>query len=316
MNQPKVCIVTLNWNGLEDTIECLESLKKITYLNYEVIVVDNGSEGNDTQVLEERFSDYIHLIKNDRNYGAYDGYNIGMKYALNNSSPDYLLLLDNDTVVDPEFLTEMVKVAEPDPVIFIAGAKIYYYDKPDRLQYIGGKIDLWRCVVNPLLTTAKRIFGREEFDRGQHDSIKEMEHMGFWCTLIRREGLESIGLFYGRPFNEYEYYADVDYFIRAREAGLKIVYTPKAKIWHKYRTANMLDGSHQYNGLRSRFRLMRQHATRWQYRYFLIYFFGVYFWLATAYYLIWLRRPRMLLGFYKGVRDGLFDSGLEKSLKD
>jgi len=311
MSQPKVSIITLNWNGLEDTIECLESLKKITYPNYEVIVVDNGSEGNDTQVLEERFSDYIHLIKNDRNYGAYDGYNIGMRYILNNSNPNYLLLLDNDTVVDPEFLTEMVKVAEADSAISMAGAKIYYYDEPDRLQYLGGEIDLWGGVFNPLSTIAKGIFGRKEFDRGQHDSIKEIEHMGFWCALIRRESLEIIGLFDERPFHEYAEYAEIDYFIRAKEAGLKIVYIPKAKVWHKYRTANRLDGSVQYNSLRSRFRLMRQHATKWQYRWFLIYFFGVYFWLATAYYLIWLRHPKMLLGFYKGVRDGLFHSGLE-----
>ena len=75
MNQPKVSIITLNWNGLEDTIECLESLKKITYPSYEVIVVDNGSEGNDVQVLEEKFGDYIHLIKNDRNYGGPGGHN-------------------------------------------------------------------------------------------------------------------------------------------------------------------------------------------------------------------------------------------------
>jgi len=100
MNQPKVCIITLNWNGLEDTIECLESLKKITYTNYEVIVVDNGSEGNDPQVLEERFGDYIHLIKNDRNYGFYGGANIGIRYALKNSYPDYLLLHEGIAVVD------------------------------------------------------------------------------------------------------------------------------------------------------------------------------------------------------------------------
>ena len=68
MTYPKVSIIILNWNGLEDTIECLESLKKITYPNYEVIMVDNGSKGNDTQVLEEKFGDYIHLIKNDKNY--------------------------------------------------------------------------------------------------------------------------------------------------------------------------------------------------------------------------------------------------------
>src|SRR4030065_2361956 len=90
MNQPKVSIITLNWNGLEDTTECLESLKKIAYTNYEVIVVDNGSEGNDAQVLEERCGDYIHLIKNDRNYGAGGGINIGMRYVLDNSNADYL----------------------------------------------------------------------------------------------------------------------------------------------------------------------------------------------------------------------------------
>ncbi|GAG89310.1 unnamed protein product, partial [marine sediment metagenome] len=112
MNQPKVSIITLNWDGLEYTIECLASLKKITYPNYEVIVVDNGSKGNDAQVLEEKFGDYIHIIKNDMNYGSRGGVNIGMRYFLNNSNSDYLLLLDNDTVVDPEFLTEMVKVAE------------------------------------------------------------------------------------------------------------------------------------------------------------------------------------------------------------
>ncbi len=315
MNQPKVCIITLNWNGLEDTIECLESLKKITYPAYEVIVVDNGSKGNDAQVLEERFGDYIHLIKIDRNYGYYNGANIGITYALNNSHPDYLLLLDNDTVVDPEFLAEMVKVAEADPAIGVAGAKIYYYDEPDRLQYLGGKIDLWKGAVSPLGIIRERILGKKEFDRGQHDSIKEVEHIAFWCALIRRESLESIGLFEGRHFHEYAEYAEIDYFIRVREAGFKIVYIPKARVWHKYRSANRLDGSVQYNSLRSRLRLMRQHATKWQYRFFLIYFFGVHFWLATAYYLIWLRHPRMLLSFYKGVRDGLFHSG-GKSLNE
>ncbi len=311
MNQPKVSIITLNWNGLEDTIECLESLKKITYSNYEVIVVDNGSKGNDAQVLEEKFGGYIHLIKNDRNYGFYGGANIGMRYALNNSYPDYLLLLDNDTVVDPEFLTEMVKVAEADPSIGMAGAKIYYYDEPDRLHYYGGKIDLWGMVANPFVLSIirERILGRKEFDRGQHDSIKETEWMVFWCALIRRESLESIGLFEGRPFHEYAQYAEIDYFIRAREAGIKTVYIPKAKVWHKARSEKKIDGLPQYHSLSSRFPFMRQHATRWQYRYFLIYFFGFYFWLATAYYLIWLRHPRMLLGFYKGVRDGLLHSG-------
>ena len=197
-----------------------------------------------------------------------------MRHVLNNSSSDYLLLLDNDTVVDPEFLAEMVKVAEADPVIGIAGAKIYYYDEPNRLQYLGGKIDLWGGVVNPLGIIRERTLGRKEFDKGQYDSIKEVEQIAFWCALFKRKSLESIGLFDERYFWGWE---NIDYFIRAKEADCKIVYVPKAKVWHKYRSANRLDGVLQYRSLRSRFRLMRQHTTKWQYRWFLIYFFCVHF---------------------------------------
>ena len=307
MNQPKVSIIILNWNGLEDTIECLESLKKITYPNYRVIVVDNGSERNDAQVLEDKFGGYIHLIKNDKNYGFGGGANIGIRYALNNSNPDYLLLLDNDTVVDPEFLTEMVKVAEADPAIGIAGAKIYYYDEPDRLRFVGDKIDLWKMDVALILTPIReRILRRKEIDRGQHDSVKEVEYITFWCALFKRRSVESIGLFDERDFLVWE---DIDYFIRAKKAGCKTVYVPKARVWHKFRSTNKVDGFLRYRSFRNLFRVMRQYATKWQYRFFLIQFFAVHFWLATAYYLIWHRRPRVLLSFYKGVKDGLFHSG-------
>jgi len=306
INQPKVSIITLNWNGLEDTTECLESLQRINYPNYEVIVVDNGSEGNDAQVLEERFGDYIHLIREDRNYGCAGGANIGMKYVLNNSNSDYLLLLDNDTVVDPDFLTEMVKVAEADPAILIAGAKIYYYDKPDRLQYLGGKIDLWKEITAVTSSIIReRILRRKDIDAGQHDSIKEVDHVCFWCALFRRRSPESIGLLDETHFHGFE---DVDYCLKVKKAGSKTVYVPKAKVWHKARSANKIDGFLQYHSLKSFFQLMRQHATRWQYLCFLVYLLSIHFWLATAYYLIWLRRPRMLLNFYKGVRNGLFHS--------
>ncbi len=305
MNQPKISIITLNYNGLKDTIECLESLKKINYPNYEVIVVDNGSGGNDAQVLEDRFGDYIHLIKNDQNYGRCGGTNIAIRYALSNPNPDYLLLLENDAVVDPEFLTEMVKVAETDPAIGRVGAKIYYYDEPDRLQFVSGKIDFWRGDVIGM-RGIERVLGRKKIDRGQYDSIKEVDYVVGWCALIKRKVVESIGMLDEKYFFSWE---DVDYSIRTKEAGYKTVYVPKAKVWHKWRTANRIDGFLQYHNPRNRFRFMKQYATRWQYLSFLIYFFVVHFWLATAYYLIWRRYPRALLSFYKGVRDGLFSSG-------
>jgi len=258
-------------------------------------------------VLEEKFGDYIHLIREDRNYGCAGGVNIGMKYVLNNSNSDYLLLLDNDTVVDPDFLTEMVKVAEADPAILIAGAKIYYYDEPERLQYLGGKIDLWKEITAVTSSIIReRILRRKDIDTGQHDSIKEVDHVCFWCALFRRKSPESIGLLDETHFHGFE---DVDYCLRVKEAGGKTVYVPKARVWHKSRSANKIDGFLQYHSLKSFFQLMRQHATRWQYLSFLVYLLGIHLWLATAYYLIWLRRPRMLLNFYKGVRNGLFHSG-------
>ena len=134
MIYPKVSIIILNWNGWKDTIECLESLQRLTYPNYHVIVVDNGSRGNDAEVLQEKFGDYISLIRNDKNYGYTGGNNIGIRHALNNSSPDYFLILNNDVAVAPDFLTEMVKVADNDAAIGIVGPKVYYYDFPNRIQ--------------------------------------------------------------------------------------------------------------------------------------------------------------------------------------
>jgi len=309
MNYPKVSIIILNWNGREDTIECLESLKKITYPNYEVIVVDNGSKGNDAQVLKERFGDYIHLIQNDKNYGFARGANIGMKYVLNNSAADYVLLLNNDTVVDPEFLTEMVRVAEADPAIGIVGAKIYYYDNPNQLQLVWGKIDLWRGELFPILKLVKVVTEKirgVELDKGQYDHTIEADWVTGCCFLNKEQVLKSIGLLDEGYFC---YGEEIDYCLRAKRAEYKIVYVPKAKVWHKgEQSSKQVSGFSRYFGERNRFRFMRKHATRWQYRSFLIYFFGFRFWLAAGYYLIHLHSLNVLAGFCRGVKDGLFNS--------
>ena len=160
---PKVCVIILNWNGLEDTIECLESLKKTTYPNYEVVVVDNGSKGNDAQVLEERFADRIHLVRNDRNYGYAGGNNIGIRYALTGSVPDYLLILNNDVVVAPDFLTEMVGAAAGDEQIGLVGPKTYVYGTSDRLELAWYEVDMRKGKATHVAS--------REIDRGQYESF-------------------------------------------------------------------------------------------------------------------------------------------------
>jgi hypothetical protein len=307
MDQPKVSIIMLNWNGLADTVECLESLKKITYPNYEVIVVDNASEGDDTKVLEEKFGGYIHLMKNDQNYGFCVANNRAIRYALEHARPDYFLLLNNDTVVDPAFLTEMVKTAEADPAVAVAGAKFYYYDDPNRLQSLWGKTNLWKgniAAIPLAMETGLFVRGHKEYDRGQYDALKEVSHVPFWCVLIRRTSMEAIGLLDERYFLGWD---EVDYATRTRKAGFKIAYVPAAKVWHKYRTAGAISGQVRRHGIKGLFHLARRHATRGQYCCLAAYVLTVHLALITGYYLVWQRRPDVLLEYYRGIRDGLLN---------
>ena len=301
---PIVAIIIVTWNGLEDTIECLESLKNVTYPDYNVIVVDNGSQDNDAGVLKERFGSYIHLIENARNDGFTGGVNVGMKYARDNSQADYILLLNNDTVVAPGFLTEMVKVADSDPTIGVTGAKIYCYDEPEQLQSVYCRVNLLtgQPIQTPLTIDGNIIY--KEIDRGQYNSIKEVEWVTGCCFLIKRVVMESIGLL---DEGFFYYWEETDYCFRARKAGYKTVYVPQAKVWHKGgRSVKKVWGRSRYYMERNRFIFMKRHATAWQYRLFLIYFFGIHIWLATGYFLIICHSLELVSNFYRGVRDGLF----------
>jgi GT2 family glycosyltransferase len=215
---PRVSIIILNWNGLEDTIECLESLKKINYPNYEVIVVDNGSQGDDVRVLRERYRDYIHIIRNEKNYGFAKGNNVGIRYALDKGA-DYVLLLNNDTVVAPDFLDEMVRVAQSDERIGIVCPKMYRYSQPEKVCFDGGvRIHLlWDTVTVGLRSDDERPVVDTEFAAGT-------------AILIRRKTLEQIGLLPEEYFFGVE---DVDYSLNALRNKFRIVVARRAVVWHK-----------------------------------------------------------------------------------
>ena len=293
---PKVSIIILNWNGLEDTVECLDSLKKITYPNYDIILVDNGSKGNDAEILREKFKDYIHIIENDKNYGFPEGCNIGMRYALKNSAPDYILLLNNDTTVAPDFLAEMVKIAESDPLIGIAGPKIYFYDAPNKIQSVGAEID-WRkgqlfCV------------GLNEIDTGQFDKIREVDWVSGCAFLIKRTTIEDIGLLDSAYFR---YVEEVDWCVRCKKSGYKVVFIPKAKIWHKGHFApDEMSSLSLYYMTRNRFLLMKKHARKSQFISFFIEFLFKKLLLPTIVAL--LRRHenlKTLSIYYRATYDGI-----------
>ena len=258
-SQPKVSIIILNWNGLEDTIECLESLKNITYPNYEVIVVDNGSQGNDAEVLAEKFKDYIRVIENDKNYGFPEGNNIAIRQGLKKGI-DYFFLLNNDTTIDPACLTELVKVGESDELIGILGPKIYYYDRPDVIWSAGYKLNWWSGLF--------KNYGYREKDIGQCNEVTEREHISGAAMLIKQSVLQKVGLLDSAFFCGVE---DGDMCTRAERAGFRVFYVPSAMVWHKAVRSISKLATHQESfakafgarglfGVKNKYRFFRKHS--------------------------------------------------------
>jgi hypothetical protein len=304
MSNTRVSIIILNWNGLDDTVDCLESLKKIDYPAYDIVVFDNGSTGNDATVLEEKFAGYIRLIRSKENLGYAAGINAGINYAKANLDSGYILLLNNDTIVDPLFLKLMVEAAEAEPGSGITGPKVYYYDYPDRIQSAGNTVDMYTGRIS--------MIGNKQVDRGQYDNIKRVDFFAP-CLLIKRRIIEDVGLLDDSYFL---YWEDVDYCVRARRKGYKIAYVPASKIWH--RTAVKLklsDKSQQkskaasifpyYYITRNSWIFMRKHATKPQYAVFCLYFFTVNFLLMTGASLLYHRNLGLFRAFLSGIRDGL-----------
>ena len=258
-----VSIVILNWNGWRDTIECLESIYLNNYHNYNVIVVDNDSNDESINKIKEycngkikiessffKYNQYnkpieilepepddnilnkdnyesqslrLFLIKNDRNVGFAEGNNIGIKYALDNLNPDYVLLLNNDTVVDKGFLVEMLKVSESDNRIGIVGPKIYFYNDPNRIWFAMGKIS-WKFCRGLNI-------GYNEIDNGQYNKVTKVEYISGCAFLIKREVIDSIGLLDKKFFL---YFEEIDWTLRATRLSYKSVYVPMGKYGIKY----------------------------------------------------------------------------------
>ena len=295
MSHPKVSIIILNWNGLEDTIECLESLRKITYPNYEVVVVDNGSEGNDAEILAGRFGDYIHLIRNDRNYGFAEGNNIAIRYALANSNPEYILLLNNDTVVHPDFLDRLVAVAESDPHVGIVGPKVYFHKAPHTFQAAGAIVNLW--------TGHMELIGLNKADEGQYDQLKDVDWVVGCGLLIRRKVIEAIGLLCPEYFALYE---ETEWCLRCKKAGYRVVYVPESVLWHKGGQATAkIGGFRAYYVGRNQFIFMERNCSRLQFLSFLVFFPLLHLFRNAVWFLIWQRAPGTFVAYVRGIIHGI-----------
>ncbi len=217
---PLVHIIILNWNGLADTTACLESVKGITYPNYRVVIVDNGSSQDDGERLLEAFDDYIYLIRNRENLGFVGGCNVGIRHALAEGAA-YVLLLNNDTIVEPDFLDKLVAAGLAHPTIGILGPKIYLGTDRRTLWSAGGWVD-------PITSFTFKNTQQEPY-HFYAELVKAGYIMGA-AILIRRNVIEKVGLLDERFF---AYNEEIEYCVRARRAGFDSVLVTSSVIYHR-----------------------------------------------------------------------------------
>lgn len=371
MNYPRVSIIILNWNGWRDTIECLESLYRINYPNYDVIVVDNNSKDESTEKIKEycnkenqrffislantqdgkigvnsKFFKYskenkpikvfeisedearnskfmekgeyealepnkrMILIKNKDNYGFAGGNNIGIKFALNVLNPDYVLLLNNDTVVDKDFLIEMVKVGESDEKIGVVGPKVYFYSEPNRIQTAGVKIK--RNIFNVVNIWSYNMIGYGDIDNGQYNSINQVDSLVGCCILVKISVIKKFGLL---DENFFLYHEESDWLFRLSKSYL-MYYTPFSKIWHKV-SASSGGGDSPivvYYATRNSILFAKKHNGFFNYLLFLIWFLTYKHARRFINFVFLQRKPYLLKYFYNGILDGIIGNYGKKKL--
>ncbi|MDP1636696.1 MAG: methyltransferase domain-containing protein [Candidatus Nitrotoga sp.] len=219
-HSPRVAVIILNWNGKEDTLECLASVKQLDYPNYEVVVVDNGSTDDSVDVISKQYPDTT-LLQTGANLGYAGGNNVGIRWALDRGA-DYVLVLNNDTVVDKNMLSHLVMAGFLDDRLGVIGPTNYYYSKPNTVWATGAMLG------NPPES------GYRTLGDGDPDSFwkiaSQVDAVVGSAMLIKRSVFDKIHLFDENFFLCFE---ELDFCARAQYAGFKCYFVPEAKIWHK-----------------------------------------------------------------------------------
>jgi GT2 family glycosyltransferase len=249
---PKIFILILNWNGREDTCACLESVRKIDYPNYEVVVMDNGSQDNSVEAFREKFPEFT-VIENNANLGFAEGNNRGISYALKKNA-DFILLLNNDAIADANILKMFIEASENYPSAGIFGAKIYYLNEPKKIWFAGG---VWLPDIGQ---TGHE--GMDQIDDGKTwENVKEIDYACGCALFVKSEVIKKIGMLEQKYFLTWE---ETDFAYRARRAGFSCLFVPTALVWHKV-SASFNGGAggllQQYFMTRNRFLWMERNLS-------------------------------------------------------
>ena len=220
---PRVLITIVNWNGRDDLVELLASIKNLNYPkdNYKIMVIDNGSRDGSQTAISQSFPD-VYLLENKRNIGYVKAVNKGIANGLN-MAVDYIWIFNNDVTVEENSLRKLVEVGQQDENIGVIAPVIYSYENPEVIENIGYQINFWIGRLKKLK------FGCDVF-QNYNDEYAEVDSQLGCSTLIKSTVFKMVGNFQA-IYNLY--FEETDFNVRARKKGFRVVVVKDAKVWHK-----------------------------------------------------------------------------------
>lgn len=290
MNNPPVLIITLNWRQPETTLECVQSLQALSYSNFDILVIDNGSADTSVTILETQLPDSVHLMALPQNLGFAAGCNIGLKKALAENYA-YALLINNDAFPEPDMLGLLVTAAQPD--IGLLSPKILYEAEPSRIWFGGGK---QHKRLLEMRARQQGVLDGEEWTRN-----REVDYLVGTCLLVNLTAVNHIGLL---DENYFMYYEDLDWSIRWRRAGYRLLLVGNARLYHRVAVSSGGEDSpsRRYNLARSSVYFFRQHASFGSPLSIFLFRSGSA--LKTFFRLLVHRKWETAVSYLRGLRDG------------
>lgn len=216
-----IFILLLNWNGYQDTLECLESLQKITSVCFQIVIIDNHSQDQSVAMFRQK-APHIPVLETTENLGFAGGNNHGIRWALEQGA-EWIFLLNNDTIVDPDSLSAFLSASQAQPKAKILGAKIYQYHKPSVIDHLGG---MWEFEKGDFMSLHQ---GHRE-DGISYEKMHPVDYVCGAAFFVHRSVFETIGFLEEKFFLLWE---EADFCFRAKRAGFQIWTAPQAKVWHK-----------------------------------------------------------------------------------
>ncbi len=288
-DRPLIYIIVLNYNGCKDTLECLESLGRVSYDNFRVTVVDNCSTDGSEALIRAGHPEHD-FIQTGKNLGYAGGNNLGIRRALEQKA-DYVCILNNDTTVEPGFLEPLVAQMELDPATGIAGPKVCdYYDR-NTIQATGSRANLF-------LGKFYQLNGGKNRDDVQ--GVFEVDYVAGACLLIRSDLIKKIGLI---PEEYFLFFEETEWCLKARRAGQKVVCVCESLIYHKgSKSTEKVGGIQEYYMTRNQIIFEKRNAGRLQWAVFYLHrMYRMALSLAKGWVKGWMSRD-MLKGFKDGIK--------------